>query len=108
MKKTLKWTPAKPCCDTCVLQAMTTAGFDYTVPFVVLSGAAGQSKRTRAALVESLLNTDGEVFVIVSPPVAETEEVSETPDPGEAASLDEKAMCELLGVEGENPDEANH
>ena len=42
-----KFTPAKPCCDACVLEAMSNAGFVYTHPFVVVSGLANQSKRSR-------------------------------------------------------------
>jgi len=100
MTKSLKFTPAKPCCDGCVLEAMTIAGFDYTQPFVVLSGVANQPKRGRAALLEPILASGKDIFVIVSAPLPKTEESEK---PAEAAAEEDSAigettLREILGI----------
>lgn len=100
MKKPIKFIPAKPCCDSCVLEALTTAGFDYTEPFVVVSGAAGRSKRSRAALLESILEMSGDVVILVSSPAAKTEDVPKPAeaDLGDVSALGESTMRQILGV----------
>lgn len=102
MTDTLRITPAKPCCNDCVLVALTASGFDYTEPFVIYSGLAHLSARARRELVEQLVATGQHVLLTVSTPVpAECRGDENAP----AAVADESAaptaeeLTQLLGGE---------
>ncbi len=104
MTKTIKFTPAKPCCETCVTEAMGNAGFDYTEPFVIISGFAGQAKRSRAALLDSLLDSRSTAIILVSSPVpTKSDEVppAAVHATEDVSSLDENTMREILGITAE-------
>ena len=70
MSEKIRITPAKPCCDSCVIEALTIAGFDYHEPFVVYSSLGSMPPRARREFVEQLIaSAEAGVALIVSTPI---------------------------------------
>lgn len=100
----LKLTPATPCCDSCVLGALQLAGFNYALPFVVVSNLDAQPARARTAMIESLLQGEDRVFLVISnpPPPQQSEEDAPQTDAsadGGDEPLDEKTLRDLLSLD---------
>lgn len=71
MSSFVKTTPAVPCCDACVLDALERAGFRYSEAFVVVSARARVSRRRRRQHVDQLSSlVQGDFVVLVSIPAA--------------------------------------
>jgi hypothetical protein len=109
MSDGLRVTPARPCCDSCVLEALALASFDYSEPFVVYSGLRELSGTARRALVEQLIaNATGEVALVVSAPVPAEHRESPTSPDGPAAEADDETgpsaeeLQQILGVDDQS------
>ncbi len=97
----MRITPSKPCCDGCVLEALTISGFDYSEPFVVYSNLSKMPARARREFVEQLIRNAHDAVLVVSTPVPaefRREETKQEESNDDAAPTPEE-LTQILGAE---------